>query len=118
MAGQRHRGIGPRPHTWCTGPDPVTHAQYNAFVQARAQADYRRELWHLTFAEYQLIWLDQWHLRGRTRGSVCLTRGDPDLPWSSANCHVITRQQHAQSQADARRRQRDAQGRLLPRVPQ
>lgn len=117
MAGKRHKGIGPRPHTWCTGPDPLTHEQYNAFVQARAQADYRREGWELTFAEYQLAWEYKWHLRGRTRDSVCITRIDHDLPWSNNNIRIVTRQEHAQRQADARRRERDASGRLLPKVP-
>jgi hypothetical protein len=40
IRGQTGRGTGPRPHTWVTGPDELTHAQYRAFIQCRAQANW------------------------------------------------------------------------------
>ena len=106
MAGQPNRGTGPRPHTWVTGPDLQTHLQYRAWLQSRAQANFRAEPWSLAFPEYQLIWEYRWHLRGRTRDTLCLTRTDPDSGWSSTNCELITRAQHSQRQASALRLRR------------
>ena len=111
MAGQKNRNRGPRPHTWCTGPDPVTHAQYRAWVQARAQAEYRGEGWELEFDQYQAAWGPCWDQKGRTRDSMCLTRNDYLLPWSADNILLVSRQQHAQRQASARRR--DRAGKLI-----
>ena len=103
IRGQTGRGTGPRPHTWVTGPDELTHAQYRAFIQCRAQANYRGEGWELEFDQYQAAWGDQWSQRGRCRDDVCMTRCDPTQPWSEHNVHVITRQQHADLQGIGRR---------------
>lgn len=93
---------GPRPLLWKMGPDPVIHAQYVAWMRARAQAHFRREPWDLTFEQYQSLWGDQWANRGRTRDTLCLSRYDYDLGWSMDNCRLVTRQEHNQHQADWR----------------
>jgi hypothetical protein len=102
MAYQKKGYPRSRPYMWVTGPDPRTHAQYRAWVQQRNQARWREEIWCLTFDQYQLLWAELWHLRGRLSTSYMMTRIDGDLPWSQANSIVITRQQHGQRQADRR----------------
>lgn len=99
---RHHGGPGPRPLIWCTGPDPVRHQQFVAYGRAKCQALWRGEGWLLTFEQYELLWRDRWHLRGRTRDTLCLSRIDYDAPWSMTNCEVITRRQHNQRQAQWR----------------
>ena len=91
---QHHGGPGPRPFTWRTGPDPVLHSKYVAWSRARAQALFRQEGWNLTFEEFEQIWGDQWHRRGRARDDLCMTRTDPDLAWDTHNVELVTRAEH------------------------
>ena len=102
MAYQKKGYPSSRPYMWVTGPDPLTHQQYRAWVQQRNQARWREELWLMTFEQYQLLWQHHWQDRGRLRTSYMMTRIDADLPWAVNNCCVITRQQHGQRQADNR----------------
>lgn len=111
---KRTKGCGPRPHTWITGPDPVIHKKYRVWIQAKNQAQFRGEPWALTFEEFQAIWSERWEHRGRTRGSYCMTRDDPDQAWDAANTIIITREEHAQRQADIRTRPRNHLGQLEP----
>jgi hypothetical protein len=94
MARPKTIARGPRPQTWITGTDPVTHKQYRAFVQCRNQARFRSEPWELTFAEWQAHWADSWTRRGRGADSLCITRRDCALAWSDENVIVITRTSH------------------------
>ena len=103
IKGQTGRGTGPRPHTWITGPDELTHAQYRAFIQCRAQANYRGEGWELEFDQYQAAWGYNWGQRGRASEHMCMTRTDHQLPWSEDNVQIITREQHANNQGFRRR---------------
>lgn len=82
---------GRRPHTWTTGLDPVRHDQYGAFLQCRAQANYRGEEWGMTFEEYEQLWQGQWHLRGRDADSLSMSRRDRDQPWTLENTYLDTR---------------------------
>ena len=102
---QHHGGPGPRPFTWKTGPDPVTHAQFVAWGRARAQALFRQEGWELTFEQFQRIWGADWSRRGRRSDDLCMTRPYPDLPWSEHNAELITRADHNRRCADLRMRQ-------------
>lgn len=94
--------LGPRPLTWVTGPDPLRHKMYIAYGRAKCQAVWRGEGWDLTFEEYEALWQGRWHLRGRTRDTLCLARVDYDLPWSITNCDIITRREHNVRQAQWR----------------
>jgi hypothetical protein len=94
---------GPRPLTWCTGPDPVRHRMFVAYGRAKCQAEWRGEGWLLTFADYEDIWQGRWHLRGRTRDTLCLARLDYEQPWSRANVEIMTRRQHNINQLQCRR---------------
>ena len=101
---KKHDGTpGPRPRVWKSGPDPIRHDQYIAWARARAQAHFRNEKWHMTFEEWATLWGDQWHRRGRTKDTVCLSRIDYDLPWSVENCEIITRRAHNQRQKENNR---------------
>jgi hypothetical protein len=88
---------GPRPHTWKTGPDPVVHAQYNAFIQQRNQARFRKETWtdEFDFEQWRALWAPHWHLRGRQPNQMCMTRCDKTKPWTQDNAEIITREEHA-----------------------
>lgn len=98
-----HQGnTGPRPEMWKIGPDPVRHAQYIAYGRAKCQASFRGEGWDLTFEEYEAMWQGRWHLRGRTKNTLCLARIDYDQPWSITNCDIITRAEHNRRQAQWR----------------
>lgn len=92
----------PRPHLWRAGPDPVRHKKYLTWLQQRNQALYRDEGWDIDFEPWCELWAEHWDLRGRTRGSYCMTRRDWSLPWTVDNVHVITRSEHAAAQGQAR----------------
>lgn len=85
---------GPRPLLWLTGTDPQRHARYIAWGRARAQALFRQEGWTLTFEEFEQIWGQDWPRRGRASDDLCMTRADPDEPWSVHNAELITRAEH------------------------
>jgi len=104
------RGI-PRPHTrkprpqiWRTGPDPVRHQQFRVWGQQKNQAQWREEGWCIDFETWARMWNEsgQWENRGRERGTYCMSRIDWSLPWTADNVAIITREQHAQLQGDAR----------------
>jgi hypothetical protein len=97
MSGKKGVGLGPRPHTWLTGPDETRHNQYNAFLRQRAQANYRSEVWSMTFEEFESIWGDRWHKRGRGSADLCMSRRDYDQPWSVANCCIMSRGEHVRT---------------------
>ena len=86
----------PRPHQWKSGPDPLAHDQYYAWLKHRSQAMYRKEAHELTFEQWQTIWNtdDNWSKRGNRSESVVLTRYDKEQPWNVDNCHIKNRKQH------------------------
>ena len=89
-----NRQRGPRPHTWKQGPDPV-HKQMNmSFLRMRAQCKFRKEPFHLTFQDYQEIWQDSWSQRGRTEGSLNMTRRDYMGEWTRDNVHLVVRRKN------------------------
>jgi hypothetical protein len=90
------KGTGIRPHVWKSGPDPLAHESYQAWLQCRNQANFRKEGWTLSFDEWQAHWAGMWHRRGRTSQELCITRIDCSRPWSNANVIIVTRRQHAQ----------------------
>lgn len=92
----RLKARGPRPHIWLTGPDPVKHKQYFIWLQQKNQAQFRQEEWNLSFEDWLVLWGDLWPLRGRTKGSYCMTRYDPFGPWDKDNAIVIERRKHSQ----------------------
>lgn len=98
----RPHARGARPHLWRVGPDPVLHDKYRVWLQQRNQAQYRDEGWHIPFPAWVQLWDDKWELRGRTRGSYCMTRIDWTQSWTLDNVKITTREEHAKLQGDAR----------------
>jgi hypothetical protein len=60
----------------------------------KAQASYRKELWMLSFEEFQQLWLGLWDRKGRGIDDYCLTREDPDGAWILGNVFCIQRREH------------------------
>jgi hypothetical protein len=99
----RPKSRGIRPHLWATGPDPVLHNKHRIWIQQRNQAQWRGETWDLSFDAWLKIW-DQsghWLNRGREKGTYCMTRLVWTEPWSEANVHIVTREQHSRAQGEA-----------------
>lgn len=88
---------GPRPHVWKVQGEQ-NHQQYRAWVQARAQANYRKEVFLLSFEDFQRLWQAHWHQKGRGRLDYCLTREDPDGAWELSNVECIPRVEHLRRQ--------------------
>ncbi len=99
MSGSPGRGTGPRPHTWVTGPDPVRHEQYNAWLKARAQANFRGEQYDISFQDWVDIWGTNWHRRGRSPDSLVLMRRRWQEPWTKKNAQLVDRPTFHQRQA-------------------
>jgi len=94
---------GPRPHTWCTGPDPQRHDQFISWQRHKAQARFRNEPWSLSFEDYELIWGDLWTQRGRGRGDLMLVRRDWHRPWVLDNLVIADRQYYHWRQNEIKR---------------
>jgi hypothetical protein len=92
------------PDRWITGPDPERHHRYEVWLQQRNQAQWRGEIWALPFDAWLDMWQPLWHLRGRTRGTWCMSRQDWDGAWCPENVDIVPREQHAQRQRAYRAR--------------
>lgn len=88
---------GPRPHTWKVQGEQ-NHQQYRAWMQSKAQANFRKEIFLLTFEDFQQLWLGRWDQKGRGRYDFCLTREDPDGAWELSNVECIPRIDHLRRQ--------------------
>jgi hypothetical protein len=91
-----NKGRPSRPHDWKSGPDPVAHAQYYAWLKHRSQAWYRKEGHDLTFEQWQTIWNtdNNWIRRGNHSSGVVLTRYDREQSWNVDNCYIKNRKEH------------------------
>ena len=94
---------GPKPHRWLVGPDPERHARHQPWHKARSQANFRGEIWQLTFDEWLNIWGNKWSQRGRASQDYCMVMIDRDLGWVLGNVEVIKRREHLQRMAQERR---------------
>lgn len=84
------------PDRWRSGPDPVRRQKYLQWLQQRNQAQWRGELWELSFDDWLTVWGDQYEQRGRGAEDFCMTREDPDLAWDKTNAIILTRREHYQ----------------------
>lgn len=90
-------GVGKRenPNSWCTGPDPVRHDKYYAYLKHKSQANYRKEPYSLSWEQFEQFWPDHlWMQRGRQGHNLCLRMIDPEQGWEIKNCEVVTRKEH------------------------
>ena len=94
---------GLRPHTWkIQGETP--HNQYIAWMRAKAQANFRGEVWLLSFDEFQRLWMAFWPYRGRGRDDYVMSRDDPDGAWAIGNVACIRRYDYLKRQSEYRGR--------------
>ena len=102
----RPHTMGPRPQVWKSGTDPVRHEQFRVWGQQKNQAQWREEGWDIGFDAWCDLWnaSGQWLNRGRERGCYCMSRLDWSIPWTLDNVAIITREEHARMQGDARAR--------------
>ncbi|CAB4154829.1 hypothetical protein UFOVP647_32 [uncultured Caudovirales phage] len=87
-----------RPHVWIVGQDHYKHQMYHPWQLAKAQANFRKEEWDLSFEDYYQIWNGLWDQRGRLSDDLCMTRIDYEGPWIKTNITIITRREHCQKQ--------------------
>jgi hypothetical protein len=74
--------------------DPLDHARHRAFLQQKAQCNFRKEGWEFTIEEYFEIWHEHvWAQRGKKNDSLVMTRVDIEKPWSLDNCVLVLRYQ-------------------------
>ena len=73
--------------------DKFDRARNMTWHRMRAQANYRGEPWELSFDDYREFWPTEelWAQRGRSTESLCMTRIDPEGPWSRSNAVVLPR---------------------------
>lgn len=82
---------------------PGSQAQHRLdYCRMRAQAKYRNEQFDITWEEFQQLWEGKWHLRGRDRLSLCLTRKDWSGVWNLDNVELVTRIEHVRKQGLAK----------------
>lgn len=94
-ASNAHTSKGVQPQQWLTGPDPITHDKYYAFLKHKAQAKYRGETYLLTWQDWQRLWPNRlWAQRGRGPKKLSLTMRDPRLGWCVKNLQIRTRSDH------------------------
>ena len=94
-ASNAYTGKGVQPQQWHTGPDPITHDKYYAFLKHRAQAKYRGETYLLTWQDWQRLWPNKlWARRGRGPNQLSLTMKDKKLGWCVHNLQIRTRTDH------------------------
>jgi hypothetical protein len=59
------------------------------FTQQRNQAQWRKEIWELSYDQWFELWGDQVNNRGRGVGKSMMFRLDKRLPWCATNCVIM-----------------------------
>lgn len=99
------RGKQPSPNTWLSGPCPIQHDKYYAWLKHRSQAHFRNEAHELTWEDWQQLWPnDLFEQRGRKKTDLCLARIDQEGSWSIENCAVVERSTHLQRNSEFRKK--------------
>jgi hypothetical protein len=76
--------------------DLQLNQQYKDWVRFVCQCRHRNEDCSISWNEYQKIWKDRYHLRGRGGQDLVLTRIDHEGAWTENNIQVITRREQIQ----------------------
>lgn len=77
--------------------DQFTWERRLAWVRSKSQAEFRGEIWNLSFAEFcHGFWNteERWQQRGRKTNDLVLTRYNHEAAWDKNNCCLITRVKH------------------------
>lgn len=106
--GSKGKGRATDPNSWCTGPDVERREKYYAYLKHKAQANFRGELYLLTWEDWEYIWTQaRWRRRGRRISDLCLTQLEWGSGWSMDNVTICTRREHFKlKKANNERRQR------------
>lgn len=88
-----------RPHTWKVQGE-IPHKQYIAWLRAKAQANFRKEVWLLSFDEFQRLWQGHWERRGRGTENFVMTREDHQGAWVMGNVQVTRRYEYLRRQRE------------------
>ena len=100
IKGTRVKGDGKpgrysEPNKWVTGPDIQQREKYYAWLKHRAQAQFRKETYLLTWDDWQSLWPNElFEQRGRRNTDLCLSRKDYRKAWELNNCMVCSRVEH------------------------
>lgn len=105
------KGVGPRPHLWITGPDPVMKKLRRRWLVARCQAKYWHQPWMLSWDQYRDLTLDHVDQQGRHGDDMNLGRVDKRQGWTVANTVMMTRSEQAR-----RSKVRDSKGDVKKRT--
>jgi len=81
----------PRPHIWKVGPDEFRHLKFIAWGKHKSQAQFRGELYEMSFEDFETAWSDWFHLRGRSSDSLVMVRIDEEKAWHINNVELIDR---------------------------
>jgi hypothetical protein len=90
-----------RPHLWKVQGE-IPHKQYIAWLRSKAQANFRGEVWLLTFEDYQRLWQGLWERRGRGKEDYVMMREDHNGAWVLGNVAVSRRYEYLRRQAQYR----------------
>lgn len=84
------------PSRWLSGPTEYERELFYAWHKHRAQANYRKEHYNLSYSDWRIIWSNPQDFLNRGRGpeNVVLTRRDTNLPWQLDNCEIQLRYDH------------------------
>jgi len=102
------KGLGPRPHTWKTGPDPELKHLRRRWLRAKNQARFWSQEWRLTWEQYRDTWVGHTDQLGRTMGSLNLVRRDTTRGWTVKNVHLMNRGEAMHRKTRGRKRPRPA----------
>jgi hypothetical protein len=78
----------------------------------RAQANYRKEQFELSFEDFQQLWEGKWHRKGRGNLDYCLTRDDFNDSWNIANTVCVPRVDQLSRQKQYKQRKKNGEKNL------
>lgn len=91
------------PNCWKTGPDPLRREKYYAYLKHKAQCNFRKQEYELSWEQWESLWPDDLFLkRGRGCDNLCLTKIDYELPWALYNVQVVTKGEHLKRNGEFR----------------
>lgn len=77
------------------GDDMMRREKYYAWLKHRAQRNFRKEEYNLTWEDWETLWPDDLFLkRGRGRDDLCLYKLDLQGSWELGNVEVGTRMEY------------------------
>jgi hypothetical protein len=89
------RPKGHFPSAWTYPHDEEKTRRHRGWSRAKAQAEFRGEVWQIKAHEWMAIWTEELYARrGRAPDELCLIRRDIEKPWHKDNIIMIVRRAH------------------------